>query len=123
MIDQIFNAYESLINVYNHRRNYKSLPDRSLLLTADERANNTASNTKTLKNRITFLACSNVSGSYSLPLCFIHKVANPRCYQIGGKDKTTKKLKSLDKKELPVDKVQSDSWMSSQIIEDFDPRV
>ena len=78
--DQIYNADESGLN-------YKSLPNKSLTTAAEKNP----SGTKLAKDRVTFLTCSNASGSHSLPITFILKVANPRCFQTGGTDPKTKK--------------------------------
>ncbi len=84
-LDQIYNADESGLI-------YKSLPNTTLA-TFEERRTNSASNTKHEKERITFLSCTNASASHVLPLVFIHKVKNPRCFQTVGVDKITKKRK------------------------------
>ena len=50
------------------------------------------------------MACANTSGSIKLPLLFLHKSLNPRCF------------KNVDKNELPVDYyAQKNSWMDSSI--------
>jgi len=84
-LNQIYNADESGLI-------YKSLPNTTLA-TFEERRKNSASNTKHEKERITFLSCTNASASHVLPLVFIHKVKNPRCFQTVGVDKITKKRK------------------------------
>ncbi len=91
-LDQIYNADESGLI-------FKSLPNTTLA-TYEERRTNSASNTKHEKERITFLTCTNASASHALPLVFIHKVANPRCFQTGGIDRTTKKKKTLSTKKI-----------------------
>ncbi len=56
------------------------------------------------KDRVTLMACANASGSIKLPLVFIHKSTNPRCF------------KNLDKKDLPVHYyAQTSSWMDFTI--------
>ena len=81
-LDQIYNGDESGLN-------YKCLPT-STLTTPNE---NKPSNTKLPKDRITFMTCSNASGSHSLPIAFIHKVKNPRSFQTGGIDSNKRKTK------------------------------
>ncbi len=50
------------------------------------------------------MACAHASGSIKLPLVFIHKSTNPRCF------------KNLDKKDLPLHYyAQKSSWMDSTI--------
>jgi len=111
-LDQIYNADESGLI-------FKSLPNTTLA-TYEERRTNSASNTKHEKERITFLTCTNASASHALPLVFIHKVANPRCFQTGGIDRTTKKKKLLNKKDLPVIyKHSSNAWMTTEIFEEW----
>lgn len=104
-LDQIYDADESGLK-------YKNLPNTSLTMPQEK----TASDTKLQMERISFLSCSNASASHPMPLTFIHKVKNPRCFQTGGKDPITKKLITLEKKDLPVNyKVQSNAWMTMTI--------
>jgi len=108
-LDQIYNADETGLN-------YKSLPNTSLTMAQEK----TASDTKKKMEQISFLSCSNASASHSMPLTFIHKVMNPRCFQTGGKDPITNKMRTLDKKDLPVSyKVQSNAWMTMTIFEEW----
>ena len=36
---------------------------------------------KKQKDRVTLMACSNGTGSHKLPLMFVGKAANPRCFK------------------------------------------
>ena len=45
---------------------------------------------KKQKDRITLMACSNATGTHKLPLMFVGKAANPRCF------------KNINKSALPV---------------------
>ncbi len=111
-LDQIYNADESGLV-------FKSLPNTTLT-TLEERRTNSASNSKNEKERVTFLSCTNASASHALPLVFIHKVANPRCFQTGGIDRTTKRKKTLNKTDLPVIyKHSSNAWMTTEIFSEW----
>lgn len=72
---------------------------------------------KKQKDRVTLMACSNASGSHKLPLVFIHKSKNPRCF------------KHLNKSALPVKYYsQCNAWMDYEIFkkwfeDEFVPEV
>ncbi|UYV71196.1 hypothetical protein LAZ67_8002131 [Cordylochernes scorpioides] len=66
-------------NIYNIDESglfYKCLPDKTLTFKGD-----TCSGTKWSKERITFLAGTNMDGSDKLPLLVIGKYAKPRCFR------------------------------------------
>ncbi|UYV78234.1 hypothetical protein LAZ67_16000605 [Cordylochernes scorpioides] len=66
-------------NIYNIDESglfYKCLPDKTLTFKGD-----TCSGTKRSKERITFLAGTNMDGSDKLPLLVIGKYAKPRCFR------------------------------------------
>ena len=67
---QIFNADETGLN-------YKLLPKRSLTAGTEQRVDGY----KEAKDRVTILACANVSGSIRLPLTIIGKSNRPRCFK------------------------------------------
>lgn len=59
---------------------------------------------KKQKDRITLMACSNATGTHKLPLMFIGKAANPRCF------------KNLNKSSLPVAYFsQKNAWANCEI--------
>ena len=52
------------------------------------------------------MACANATGSIRLPLVFVHKSLNPRCF------------KNVEKSTLPVEYyAQKNSWMDSAIFQ------
>ena len=83
---------------------YRMLPSKTLA----SRSENEASGMKKQKDRITLLACSNATGMHKLPLMFIGKAANPRCF------------KGINKKALPVQYYfQKNAWVNSDIFCDW----
>ncbi len=62
------------------------MPNKTLVTSREKEAKTF----KKPKDRVTIMACANASGTIKLPLVFIHKFANPRCF------------KNIDKNDLPV---------------------
>ena len=92
-LSQVFNCDET--GLY-----WKLMPNKTLVSSREKEAKGF----KKPKDRVTLMACANASGSIKLPLVFIHKSLNPRCF------------KNLDKKDLPVDYYeQKNAWMDSTI--------
>ena len=104
-LNQLFNCYET--GLY-----WKLMPNKMLVSSREKEAKGF----KKPKDRVTLMACANATGSIKLPLLFIHKSLNPRCF------------KNVDKNDLPVDYyAQKSSWMDSSIFktwfhETFVPR-
>ena len=72
-----------------------------------------------LRDRITFMTCSSARG-HTLPLVFIHKVKNPRCFQTGQVESKTKRKLKLDKKDLPAYyNYSAKAWTTMTIFEDW----
>lgn len=95
-LDQVFNCDET--GLY-----YKMLPGRTLTT-----IHNDPSGTKKVKERVTINACSNASGSIKLPLLFIGKAKNPRCFH------------GIDKSTLPVVyRSQKNAWINTVIFNDW----
>ena len=65
---------------------YRMLPEKILTI----RSEKNAEGMKKQKDHIILMACSNSTGSHKLPLMFIGKAANPRCF------------KNVNKAALPV---------------------
>ena len=88
------------------------MPNKMLLSSREKEAKGF----KKPKDRVTLMACANATGSIKLPLLFIHKSLNPRCF------------KNVEKNDLPVEYyAQKSSWMDSSIFktwfhETFVPR-
>ena len=62
------------------------------------------------KDHVTLMACASASGLIKLPLLFLHKSLNPRCF------------KNMDRNDLPVEYyAQKNSWMDSWFHEKFVP--
>ena len=78
-LNQAFNCVE--MGLY-----WKLMPNKTFV-TSRERA---AKSFKKPKDWVTLRACANATGSIKLPLVFIHKSLNPRCF------------KNINKKNLPV---------------------
>ena len=96
-LEQIYNCDET--GLY-----YKMLPTKTLATKAEKNA----SGMKKQKEQVTLLACSNASGSHKLPLLFIGKAANPRCF------------KNVNKAALPVVyKSQKNAWADAAIFTDW----
>ena len=95
--EQVFNADES--GLY-----WKLMPSKTLVTSREKEAKAL----KQPKDKVTIMACANASGSIKLPLVFIHKYANPRCFK--NIDKKTF-LCSISIKEMP--------WMDSSIFNDW----
>jgi hypothetical protein len=105
--EQVYNCDET--GLY-----YRMLPDKTLAA-REEKA---APGYKKSKDRVTVMACSNVTGDHKLPLVFIGKSKKPRAF---------KKVKDMS--TLPVSyKNQRNAWMDTQIFtswfkEEFVPAV
>ena len=96
-LEQIYNCDET--GLY-----YKMLPTKNVTTKAEKNA----SGVKKQKERVTLMACSNVSGSHKLPFLFIGKAANPRCF------------KHVNKAALPVVyKCQKNAWANTAIFTDW----
>ena len=94
---QMFNCDES--GLY-----WKLMPNKTLVTSREKEAKAF----KKPKDRVTIMACANASGSIKLPLLFIHKALNPRCF------------KHIDKNDLPVHYyAQKSSWMDSYIFKEW----
>lgn len=94
---QIYNADETGLN-------FKALPTKSLA----SQEESSAPGHKMNKQRLTVLACSNVTGTNKLPLMVIGKAAKPRA------------LKNLNMNSLPVFyRNQSNSWMSGPLFKEW----
>ena len=65
----IYNADETGLN-------WKKLPNKSLASICEQ----TAPGYKTSKECVTILVCANATGRHRLPLFFIGKLKNPRCF-------------------------------------------
>ena len=96
-LDQLYNCDES--GLY-----YRMLPAKTLTC----RTENAASGLKTQKDRVTVMACSNATEDHKLPLMFIGKAANPRCF------------KNVNKQALPVAYyAQKNAWVDTNIFTDW----
>lgn len=92
--DQIYNADESGLF-------YKSLPDKTYVVNAEK----TAPGTKMMKQRITFLACTNASGTHKIKPLVVGKAKHPRCF------------KNFN---LPVEYANSrNAWMTTKIFKNW----
>ena len=103
-LDQIFNCDET--GLY-----YKMLPGRTLTT-----AHNDPIGTKKAKERVTINACSNASGSIKLPLLFIGKAKNPRCFR--GTDKSTLPVVYRSQKNAWVNTVIFNDWFQNCFVPD-----
>ena len=74
-LHQVFNIDET--GLY-----YKLLPPKTLAAHFEK----SADGRKTQKQRVTISACSNATGTIKLPLLFIGKAKNPRCFQHINRD-------------------------------------
>ena len=96
-LSQVFNCDET--GLY-----WKLMPNKTLVSAREKEAKGF----KKPKERVTLMACANATGSIKLPLVFIHKSKNPRCF------------KNVDKDKLPVHYYnQKNSWMDSSIFSDW----
>uniref|UniRef100_A0A1B6M632 HTH CENPB-type domain-containing protein n=1 Tax=Graphocephala atropunctata TaxID=36148 RepID=A0A1B6M632_9HEMI len=96
--DQLFNCDESGLN-------FKMLPSSTLASKHED----SAPGYKKKKERVTILACSNVTGTLKLPLCVIGKSQKPRAF---------KNFK--DASSLPVwYRAQRSAWMNSLIFKEW----
>ena len=92
-VEQIYNCDET--GLY-----FRMLPDKTLAARPEKEA----PGMKKQKERITLMACSNATGTYKLPLMFVGKAANPRCF------------KHLNKSALPVKYyAQKNAWVNTEI--------
>ena len=96
-LTQVFNCDET--GLY-----WKLMPNKTLVSSREKEAKGF----KNPKDRVTLMACANATGSIKLPLVFIHKSKNPRCF------------KHIDKNSLPVHYyAQKNSWMDSSIFSEW----
>ena len=72
------------------------------------------SGTKKAKERVTINACSNVTGSIKLPLLFIGKSKNPRCFR--GINKSTLPVIYRSQKRFWVDMVIFNDWFQNHFV-------
>ena len=80
---------------------YRMLPEKTLAVRNEKEA----SGMKKQNKRITIMACSNATGNHKLPLMFVGKSVNPRCF------------KCLIKSALPVKYyAQKNAWVDTEII-------
>ena len=78
-LSQVFNCDET--GLY-----WRLMPNKTLVTGREKEAKGF----KKPKDRVTLMACANATGSIRLPLVFIHKSLNPRCF------------KNVEKSTLPV---------------------
>ena len=76
-LEQLYNCNETGLC-------YRMLPNKTLSVRERSLRNEEA------KDCVTLMACSNATGTHKLPLMFIGKAANPRCFE------------NMNKKALPV---------------------
>ena len=94
--DQIFNCDET--GLY-----FKMLPGHTLASVHKQ-----PDGTKKAKDRVTINACANASGTIKLPLLFIGKAKNPRCFR------------KINKEALPVVcRNQKNAWINKHIFRDW----
>ena len=94
--DQIFNCDET--GLY-----FKMLPGHTLASVHKQ-----PDGTKKAKDRVTINACANASGTIKLPLLFIGKAKNPRCFR------------KINKEALPVVyRNQKNAWINTHIFRDW----
>ena len=76
---QIIASYseEKIYNCDESGLIYFSLPTSTYVTPEEERVKGW----KKAKDRITFMPCYNAIGSHKLPLVFVHKYENPRCFK------------------------------------------
>ena len=91
-IEQIYNCDET--GLY-----FRLLPQRTLAANHEKQA----PGRKKSKERVTLMACANVSGSHKFPLVFIAKAKRPRCF------------KGIDMLTLPVKHKEMHGWMHAEI--------
>ena len=105
-LEQVYNCDETGLC-------YRMLPDKTLA----KKSEKGAKGMKKQKDRVTLMACANATGSHKLPLVFIHKSKNPRCF------------KHVNQSALPVKySSQRSAWMDTAIFtkwfhEEFVPSV
>ena len=81
---------------------YRMLPSKTLASMSEKEA------MKKQKDRVTLMACCNATGMHKLPLMFIGKAKNPRCF------------KNINKEALPVHYCsQKNAWVHSEIFSDW----
>ncbi|XP_051161312.1 jerky protein homolog-like isoform X2 [Leptopilina boulardi] len=94
------NNYQ-LENIYNADETglqYRSLPDKTLVLSNEEEV----AGRKPMKERLTIMVCANATGSHRIPLLVIGKSAKPRCFK--------------KNQQLPLNYTnQKKAWMNAQI--------
>ena len=96
-LEQVYNCDET--GLY-----YRMLPTKTLAAKTEKNP----AGMKKQKERVTLMACSNATGSHKLPLLFIGKAANPRCF------------KHVNKAALPVVyKSQKNAWADAAIFTDW----
>lgn len=96
--DQLYNCDESGLN-------FKMLPSCTLASKEEE----SAPGYKKKKERVTILACSNVTGNHKMKLCLIGKSQKPRAFK-----------NVRDSSSLPVwYRGQKSAWMNSAIFKDW----
>ena len=96
-MEQVYNCDET-------RLCFWMLPEKTLA----GRAEKGAPGMKKQKEHVTLMACSNATGSHTLPLMFIGKAANPHCF------------KNVNKSALPVIYyAQKNAWVNAKIFSDW----
>lgn len=92
-LEQVYNCDETGLN-------FRMLPDKTLAARSEKHPDGM----KKQKDRVTLMACSNATGTHKLPLMFVGKAANPRCF------------KNINKSSLPVAYFnQKNAWVDCTI--------
>lgn len=96
-LEQVYNCDETGLC-------YRMLPEKTLA----SRSEQGAPGMKKQKERVTLMACSNATGTHKLPLLFVGKAANPRCF------------KHVNRSALPVAYYsQKNAWVNGNIFSDW----
>ena len=94
---------EQLFNCDQTGLCYRMLPNKTLASWSEKEASGMKQ-----KDGVTPMACSNDTRTHKLPLMFIDKAANPRCF------------KNVNKKALPVNYYsQKNAWVNTNIFIDW----
>ena len=107
--DQIFNCDETSLF-------FKMLPSRTLA-----GVHNDPTGRKEAKERIPVNACANVTGSIKLPLLFIGKYNNPRCFR--GISKDTLSVVYRHQKNAWVNNTIFSDWFSNHFVPEATKRL
>ena len=97
--DTVYNADESGLL-------YALIPSRSYLMSGEKRSTVRGTKLMRSKKRITMMVCTNASGTHKVPLKFIGKSQNPRCF--------------LDFPDLKAHySSQKNAWMDTKCFQDW----